>query len=203
VRLAALVAALVLAAPASAHPGHAPPTVSIGLGAYDPQEIQIVAGDIVQWSWDGPDVDHSVTSDADSTETFDSGVKNQQGATFRYFFATPGTYSYHCKKHDMHGTVVVAEGAATDSVAPTVKHVRAKVKGRSARVSFKISEDASVTARVRRPGQKKVLHRSFKFVKAGAARTKVRVGRGRSRVSIFAEDATGNRSKLETVTVTR
>ena len=198
-------AALVLAAPVSAHPGHAPPTVGIALQAYDPDEIRIVAGDIVQWSWNGPDTNHSVTSDAGSGEKFDSGVKNEEGATFTYFFATPGRYTYHCKVHDsMHGTVVVAEGAATDQVAPTLKRLRVKVKGRFARLSFRVSEKGSVTARVRRPGKARVLHDSFRFVKAGRAHTKVKLGgHGRFRVSIFAEDESGNQSQVQAVTVNR
>ncbi len=48
----------------AAHAGHAPPTVSISVYAYAPASIGVVEGDIVQWNWDGPDTNHSVTSDA-------------------------------------------------------------------------------------------------------------------------------------------
>jgi plastocyanin len=206
VRRALAAAALcgVLAAPASGHPGHAPPTVSISVYSFNPDTINVVEGDIVQWNWDGPDTGHSVTSDADSTETFDSGVRNTVGASFTYFFGTAGTYKYHCKMHDsMHGTVVVAPGPAVDRKAPKLSHVRARVKGKSAVISFRVSEKASVTARVRRPGKSHVLKQSFRFVKAGDATTKVKLpGRGQFRVSLSAEDATGNRGKTA-VTVRR
>jgi plastocyanin len=202
--LAAVALCGALAAPADAHPGHAPPTVSISVYAFNPSTINVVAGDIVQWNWDGPDTGHSVTSDGDSAEKFDSGVKNNVGASFTYFFGTAGTYRYHCKVHDsMHGTVVVAAGPAVDRKPPKLTRVRARVKGRSAVLSFRVSEKASVTARVRRPGSSRVLKQSFRFVKAGAAKTKVKLpGRGRFRVSLSAEDPTGNRAKAA-VTVRR
>jgi plastocyanin len=195
--LAAVALCGALAAPASAHPGHSAPTVSISVYAYNPDTINVIEGDVVQWNWDGPDTGHSVTSDAGSGETFDSGVKDAVGSTFTYYFGKAGTYAYHCKRHDsMHGTVVVAAGAAVDRKPPRLSRVRARVKKRMAVVRFKISEGASVTALVRRPGKKKVLERSFRFVRAGAARTQVRLpGRGRFAVSLVAEDQTGNKGR--------
>jgi plastocyanin len=197
VRRALAAAALcgALAAPASAHPGHAPPTVSISVYAFNPDTINVVEGDVVQWNWDGPDTGHSVTSDQGSGETFDSGVKDAVGSSFTYYFGKAGSYSYHCKVHDsMHGTVVVAAGPAVDRKAPRLSRVRARVKNGSAVVRFKISEKASVTALVRRPGSAQVLKRSFRFVGAGAAKTSVKLpGRGRFKVSLVAEDQTGNK----------
>jgi plastocyanin len=184
-----------LAAPASAHPGHAPPTVSISVYAFNPDTLNVVEGDVVQWNWDGPDTGHSVTSDPGSGETFDSGVKDAVGSSFTYYFGKAGSYAYHCKVHDsMHGTVVVAAGPAVDRKPPRLSRVRARVKNGSAVVRFKISEKASVTALVRRPGSAKVLKRSFRFVGAGAAKTSVKLpGRGRFKVSLVAEDQTGNK----------
>jgi plastocyanin len=200
--LAALGLALV-AAPAAGHPGHTP-TVSIAVYEYKPATITVAANDVVQWNWDGPDVNHSVTSDAGSTEQFDSGVTNEQGAQFTYFFTTPGTYRYHCRTHDsMHGTVVVKPGGPVDSVKPRLSRVRARVKGRKAVVKFKITERATVTARARRTGSAKT-HHSFTFVRRGRAKVKVKLGRrGSYRVSLSAEDPTGNSSKTVAVTVRR
>src|SRR5579875_243718 len=46
------------------------------------------------------------------------------GATFSFTFTTPGTYTYHCTIHPfMHGTVVVASGAATSTPAPALTPV--------------------------------------------------------------------------------
>lgn len=193
--LAAVALCGALAAPASAHPGHAPPTVSISVYAFNPDTLNVVEGDVVQWNWDGPDTGHSVTSDPGSGETFDSGVKDAVGSSFTYYFGKAGSYSYHCKVHDsMHGTVVVAAGPAVDRKPPRLSRVRARVKNGSAVVRFKISEKASVTALVRRPGSAKVLKRSFRFVGAGAAKTSVKLpGRGRFKVSLVAEDQTGNK----------
>jgi plastocyanin len=191
-----------VAGPARGHPGHAPPTVSIAVYEYKPSTIHAIAGDVVQWNWDGPDVNHSVTSDKGSSEVFDSGVANQEGASFTYFFATPGTFEYHCTEHDsMHGTVVVRAGAAVDRVAPRLTHVRARVRGRFAKLRFRISEKAGVTARAR---SSRARHRSFKFVTKGRARTRVKLGgHGSYRVSLSAEDATGNTSKTFKVTLHR
>ena len=202
--LAAVALCGALAAPASAHPGHATPTVSISVYAYNPSEIDVIEGDVVQWNWDGPDTGHSVTSDPGAGETFDSGVRDAVGSSFTYYFGKAGTYAYHCKRHDsMHGTVVVAAGAAVDRKPPSLFRVRARVRKRVATLRFRISENASVTALVRRPGAKKVLKRSFRFVKKGKARTQVRLpGRGRFRVSLVAEDQTGNKGRAA-VTVRR
>jgi plastocyanin len=204
--LAALGLALV-AAPAAGHPGHTP-TVSIAVYEYKPATITVVANDVVQWNWDGPDVNHSVTSDADSSEKFDSGDPEEQGARqgtqFTYFFTTPGTYRYHCRVHkSMHGTVVVRPGGAVDTVRPRLSHVRARVKGRKAVLKFKISERAQVKARARREGGAKT-HSAYRFVSKGRAKVKVKLGRrGTYRVTLSAEDPTGNTSKTVAVTVRR
>src|SRR4051794_20305242 len=51
---------------------------------------------------------HTVTSDAGSAETFDSGGL-ESGDMFGNTFNTPGSFTYHCEIHSfMHGTVNVA-----------------------------------------------------------------------------------------------
>jgi plastocyanin len=185
-----------LAAPASADPGHASYTVAISFYEFNPTPVTITEGHIIQWNWDGPDTGHSVTSDAGSGETFDSGVRNGVGATFEYYFGKAGTYKYHCKTHDsMRGTIVVEPGPTTDQKAPKVGRVRGSVARGFAVVRFRVSENAAVTARVRRRGASKVLKSSFRFVRAGKARTKVRLpGRGRFRVALVVEDDAGNKA---------
>ena len=193
---------------APAHAGHAPPTVSIAVHAYGPASISVVEGDIVQWNWDGPDVDHSVTSDAGSGESFDSGVKKKEGSSFTYFFGKAGTYTYHCSTHsDMKGTVNVAAGTQYDKAAPVLTKVRlASATRRRAKVSFVVSEDASVATRLRRRGSSKVLRDAFSFVSAGAASSSAKMAglpRGRYVISVTAQDATGNVSPTATVKVKR
>ncbi|HET8810394.1 MAG TPA: plastocyanin/azurin family copper-binding protein, partial [Flavobacteriaceae bacterium] len=73
--------------------------------------LTINTGDTVIWTFtDAPS--HSVTSDAGSTETFDSGILSGIGTTFSHTFTAVGTNPYHCNVHaGMVGTITV--------VAPT------------------------------------------------------------------------------------
>ncbi len=107
----------------------------------------------------------------------------------------------------MKGEVVVAPGTQYDKVAPVLTAVKlVKATKKSATVGFRVDENASVATKVRRRGSAKVLRRSFTFVSAGAAQTKVSMkglARGRYVVSVRAQDATGNQSPTKTVKVTR
>ncbi|HLU80847.1 MAG TPA: T9SS type A sorting domain-containing protein [Flavobacteriaceae bacterium] len=67
--------------------------------------ITIEEGDTVIWTFTDA-VPHSVTSNAGSTETFDSGI--QTGGTFSYTFTIAGTNPYRCIVHpSMVGTITV------------------------------------------------------------------------------------------------
>jgi plastocyanin/FtsP/CotA-like multicopper oxidase with cupredoxin domain len=73
---------------------------------FNPDPVNIKAGDTVQWVWDADD--HSTTSD---TAVWDSGVHNKP-FTFSHTFPAAGTFPYHCVIHGgagtgMHGTVIV------------------------------------------------------------------------------------------------
>src|SRR5215467_2736959 len=78
----------------------------------------IAEGDSVTWTWNGTgfDTDHSVTSDGDSTQAFNSDeVKDhsvrQHGDTFTVIFPTSGCFKYHCAVHaSMHGQIQVGTG---------------------------------------------------------------------------------------------
>jgi plastocyanin len=76
----------------------------------------IPEGDSVTWHWDGPGTNHSVTSDSDSAQPFDSDATNPThvhptGATFTVVFPTSGCFKYHCSVHaSMHGQVQVGTG---------------------------------------------------------------------------------------------
>ena len=72
---------------------------------FDPEAIQVTAGDTVTWQWQGQN-DHNVVADG-----FESPVQNS--GSFEQRFENPGTYQYRCTLHGgMQGTVVVAEGDA-------------------------------------------------------------------------------------------
>jgi plastocyanin len=85
--------------------------------AFTPGALTVAAGATVTWT-NGTDAPHTVTSD---TGRFGSGTLNQ-GQAFRFTFAQPGTYAYHCNVHPyMHGTIVVtaAAPAGASAAAPT------------------------------------------------------------------------------------
>jgi plastocyanin len=93
---------------------------------FDPIEVDINAGDKVEW--DQNDVtEHTVTSDATlddgTTPLFNSGDL-ETDESFTYTFNTPGTYPYYCviHGHGMSGTVVVS-AAAPDNPPVTPANV--------------------------------------------------------------------------------
>jgi len=95
-------------------------SVSIQNFSYIPGTITIAPGETITWTNNEANVPHTVTSDGGA---FDSG-RLAPGATFSFTFTTPGTYTYHCTIHPfMHGTVVVASGAATSTPAPALTPV--------------------------------------------------------------------------------
>ena len=81
----------------------------VGGNTFSPLTRTVSAGTTVQWV-DGDGVQHTVTSDPGSTETFNTTVA--AGGTFSYKFNTAGTFNYHCSIHGspgsgMHGTIEV------------------------------------------------------------------------------------------------
>jgi plastocyanin len=75
--------------------------------AFTPDATTIAAGAAVTWT-NRSDAPHTVTSD---TGAFASGRLNAD-QTFRFTFARPGAYAYHCTVHPyMHGTITVAAAA--------------------------------------------------------------------------------------------
>lgn len=76
---------------------------------FDPSQISIRLGQTVEWIWESS-IAHSVTSD---TGTWDSGILNGIGTTYRQSFNTLGTFPYYCRLHGfpggrgMSGTVTV------------------------------------------------------------------------------------------------
>lgn len=81
------------------------PVVQTGMSnlAFTRPVLEIQAGTTVEWRNDDA-MPHSVTAD---NLGFDSGLV-EAGATWRFTFTRPGTYTYHCSPHPfMRGTVVV------------------------------------------------------------------------------------------------
>jgi plastocyanin len=112
---AALAAATAPGATADAHLGHGATPVDIGAFAFSPQTVNVTVGDVVFWTWKGPDTNHSVTGGGPG-KTFDSDPGAGPGQVpnhpvndgFGEQFTQPGTYDYVCKNHDfMRGSIVV------------------------------------------------------------------------------------------------
>ncbi|RXA21793.1 copper-binding protein [Methanosarcina sp. MSH10X1] len=77
--------------------------VTIEDSAFNPQSVEISAGDTVRWT-NRDSVDHSATG-----PTFNSGII-APGQSFEFLFTDAGTYNYNCSIHpSMEGTVVVRE----------------------------------------------------------------------------------------------
>src|SRR4051794_35040672 len=112
-RFAAIPATL-LAFGAAAAPASAA-NVSIGNFAFNPSTVTIMQGDTVNWTWPGPDTNHSVTSDPNQADSFDSdpgpsptSAVHLPGSTFAHAFNSSGTFPYICKVHSfMTGKVIV------------------------------------------------------------------------------------------------
>jgi plastocyanin len=82
----------------------------------------IAEGDSVEWDWAAADgiTPHSTTSDASSTQTWDS-AQHTQPHTYTQLFSNAGVFTYHCTVHaSMHGKIVVGDvfqfSASTASV---------------------------------------------------------------------------------------
>src|SRR5262249_37713045 len=76
--------------------------------AYNPPSIEVAAGTTVTWTNDDQ-APHTATQNGSGFQS----NKIDPGASFSFTFDKPGTYEYHCEYHpNMHGTVVVKQGAA-------------------------------------------------------------------------------------------
>jgi plastocyanin len=88
-------------------------------------------------------------------------------------------------------------GGAADVVKPTVSSLRAKRQKRAVKVTFRLSENATVTIRVKRG--RKVVKKVTKQVPAGRRTITVRsskLKKGRYKIEVRARDASGNVSSL-------
>ncbi|MDA0182254.1 plastocyanin/azurin family copper-binding protein [Solirubrobacter phytolaccae] len=97
------------------------------------------------------------------------------------------------------------QGAArADTVPPALTNLKLKAQTRGAKVSFKLSESAAVTLRVKR-GKATVRTVRASFRAGGGSVTLRRLPRGSYKVEIEARDARGNRAAVQrkTVKVTR
>jgi plastocyanin len=99
---------------------------------------------------------------------------------------------------DDHTSTPPPAGAArTDTIAPALSAVRLKALRHGARVTFRLSESATVTLRIKKAKSGKVVRTLRLQARAGTRSVSVhsqRLKRGRYTVELRARDATGNRS---------
>jgi plastocyanin len=196
--------------------------VTIKNFAFDPATITVNQGDSVTWTWAGPDTNHSVTSDPNQADSFDSdpgrtpsAADHIPGSTFAHTFNTSGTFTYLCKVHSFMTGKVVVNGPGgeppPDTTAPVLSKVSAtggrkckkgakNCKAKATTVRFTLSEDATVKLAVPKHPAANVT-RSFK---AGARNIKLSVKKlppGKYTVKLTATDAAGNASPAKPVKV--
>jgi plastocyanin len=76
---------------------------TLGTGAFVPNPATVAQGTAITWA-NTDSTNHDIVSD---TGVWDSG-RIAAGDSFRFTFATRGTYPYHCSLHPgMTGTIVV------------------------------------------------------------------------------------------------
>jgi plastocyanin len=211
---ASAVALALLAAPASAHPGHGPLSISVQDGYFTPGGLEISTGDTVIWSWDaGPN--HSVTSDPGQKDPFDSdpgvatsAVSHPAGFTFAHTFNQTGSFRYLCRVHGFRGLIVVTDALGAppplDSTAPLLT----KVSVTGTRLRFTLSEAATVTVDfvgARRAGGRRTIVRSLDLDGVQGANTAALRTRGLRRttyrLAVKAIDPAGNTSRRKTVSL--
>ena len=189
---------------ALAAPAQADVQVTVANNAFSPSVVEVMEGESVNWTWAGPDRNHTVTSedtnevsasfDSDPNAPFDAPASG----TFSKEFTFSGDYAYFCKVHSFMTGRVVVRDRINDSTPPPLdttapRFAKARVSVRKRRVTFRLSEPASVTARLR--GR---MRRTFKSDgKAGRNVIKLprRMKPGRYRLTLRATDAARNESR--------
>ena len=94
-------------------------------------------------------------------------------------------------------TTTPAPTPAADTTKPALRGITLKGQKRAAKVTFKLSENATVTVQVRKRGAKKVLRTVTLQARAGTRTVIVRsakLRKGRYTVTLTARDAMGNKS---------
>ena len=209
--LAAALASALLTGTASSHGGHGPVRASVAVYGYAPAEIQLVTGDIVNWVWDGPDTNHTVTADPGQAETFDSdpgvpagSVQHSVGDNYFHTFHRAGRFTYTCRVHPfMRGTIVVR-----DPFKPVFsRFIVAPRRFCTAegcplgRLRITISESSTLRGRIQRrtrSGYRNVRRVGPLQLRFGSSSRRIPVAGlrpGTYRVAAVAIDPAGNRSK--------
>jgi plastocyanin len=204
--LITFVALAVTTSPASA----ATHQVNVGNNAFSPAELTITQGDVVTWTWVGPDTDHSTTTTAEGLTTWDSDRGNPSpnhpvGDKFSWNFPNSGEFAYYCKVHDfMTGKIIVAPKVNNpnpppgDVAAPEFGTLSVNLTRRVVR--FRLTEAASVVGKMRGPVRKTLKLSARSGVNLLKLPRKLK--KGRYGLNLRATDAAGNESLVARVKFT-
>lgn len=112
--------------------------------AFEPEVRAIAVGDSVTWNFavDG----HTAASTKGQPESWNSapdGGTNSAGVPYTKVFTTPGRYQYVCVPHEAFMKGVIQVG--TDTVADSVDNFKTKRIGNRVKLSFLLTEPATVT----------------------------------------------------------
>jgi plastocyanin len=178
--------------------------VTVANNAFAPADITVTQGDVVTWTFAGPDTNHSVTStNPEQQGSFDSdqnaiSPNHQVGDKFSVDMTFSGSFDYQCKVHPttMAGKVTVVpktndpNGPPGDVAPPKFGPPTVAVTKRQAR--FTLNEDAQVSGKLVGPTRK-----TLKLAgKTGPNVHKLpkKLKPGRYGLSLRATDAAGNKS---------
>jgi plastocyanin len=202
------------AAPASAA------DVNIRNFAFSPTSVTIPLGDTVIWHYQGPDTNHSVTSDEGQADSWDSDPGRRPnpadhpiGSTYERKFDLAGSFTYYCKVHPSMKGKVVVEGPGggdpppgDDKTPPAISGLTAKggqtcaksapksCKRKATVVRYTLSEDAQVKIEV--PGRPKASTTRAGKLGSNTVRISTRkLPPGKYTVELTATDAAGNASE--------
>ena len=186
----------------------------------------INVGERVTWSFANPGTQHNVASSSGNW-SWTSGPFSLNHGQHTYTFTAPGTYSYVCQLHPpgMSGTVTVLgpggtppppgsappppggtpttpvppppDAGDTDRAAPRISGLAVRWAKRTARVRFRLSETATVTVELSRPGWQRTLR--LQLTRGRRTVSVPRLQAARYRIALRARDASGNRSPLRSM----
>jgi plastocyanin len=219
----ALISAVAIACFGAAASPAAAADVTISNFSFSPPTVSIALGETVTWHWAGPDTNHSVTSDPNQPDSWDSdpmraplSTDHPPGDTFDHRFDSAGTFTYFCKVHpSMQGTVKVAGAGGesppppADTTAPTVSGLKAaggrrcrprtkKCKGKATVVRFSLSEEAQV--KIAAGGKTRATLAGQPGANTAKLSTK-KLPPGKYTLSVSATDSAGNASQAAKATV--
>jgi plastocyanin len=168
-------------------------TVEVGDDFFRPSTVQIAPGDRVIWRWSGANP-HNVRATAGQGDSFRSSIMRGSGARFEHVFNRAGRFTYYCDVHptNMRGVVEVSGPPVPDSTSPRLSGLRAHVRRRSVRLSFRLSEAARVRVALTGATRRTVTRRFRKGRRTLVVR---RLRRGRQRATLTPTDLAGNRGR--------